>query len=157
MTRRKTNGNRTDLLSTAQPVRVATGQPYGSAQASAQAQTAVPLPNAQQPPVSPDLVAQQLAQQTPPPEAPIHAPSQRPHEPLTAGLPMGPGAGPEVLARGPGMEASLVGTLRGLYQTNPNSDLAALIAELDMRSESAGPGQMPGTIAPPQVRPSQGV
>jgi hypothetical protein len=31
------------------------------------------------------------------PVTPLYAPSQRPDEPITTGIPMGPGAGPEVL------------------------------------------------------------
>lgn len=130
MSRKKTGGNRTDLLSKPQPVRVATGQAYGAATASTQAQQAAPLPQAQ---VPPDQLALAAAQATPPPQQPIHAPTARPGEPITAGLPVGPGPGPEVLARSPSVDATLLGTLRGLYQANPNSDLSKLIATLELR------------------------
>jgi len=105
--------NRSDL--TAQPVRVATGQPYGEAGAQAAAQRAVPLPQTPGPPT--------VAAAPPvsgPPGGPypgevtsLQAPTQRPNEPLTHGLPMGPGAGPEVLP-----------------QTAPPDNVGSLVARL---------------------------
>lgn len=75
-----------------QPVRVPTGRPYGEAQKIEQAQRDVPLPQAPQ--VDPIAAATEAA-------APIDfglgglfAETQRPEEPVTAGLPVGPGPGP---------------------------------------------------------------
>jgi len=85
--RRKANPN--------QPVRVASGQPYGQRQQQEQAQRAQPLPNA-------DAIFQQamaaagegggLVGAEPLPDM-----SQRPDEPVTFGLPTGAGPGPEAL------------------------------------------------------------
>lgn len=81
--------NRTDMT---QPVRTATGQPYGQAQALEQAQQAAPLP--QQAPMDQILGAAQNFNFNP---VQLNAPTARPNEPITQGLPMGAGAGPEVL------------------------------------------------------------
>lgn len=98
---------------TKQPVQVPTGGPYGSGVASAQAQQAVPLPQAgaaSSPvleggggpatgispsggPPSPDS-AVMAAQGMPPINLNMGAPTDRPGEPITTGMAMGPGAGP---------------------------------------------------------------
>lgn len=100
---------RSDLR--AQKVQTAPGQGYGAAAAQAAAQKIVPMAAAPAPPapaapapagqsafggdmghiVMPDNYLQ------PGEVTPLHAPTQRPGEPLTHGLPVGPGAGPEVL------------------------------------------------------------
>lgn len=108
--------NRSDLIEKPrQPVRVATGQAYGQAGAQTAAQQAVPLP-----------------QQPAPPRAapvPFDAPTARPAEPVTAGLPLGPGPGPEVL--GAMGDDTILMQLRALYQAYPNSELRALIEEYE--------------------------
>lgn len=63
------------------------GQTYGDQAQQQRALQVVPLPN-QAPP----------GPQAPPPGAvPFDHPTQRPNEPVTAGLPSGPGPGPEML------------------------------------------------------------
>lgn len=113
-------GNRTDLQTSA-PVAVATapGQQYGqrAAQAAAQQQLPVAPPpgpaSAAPPPTAPNSTPQPQGQSplagllanpptlhptSPEPgESPLTAPSNRPNEPITHGMPMGAGAGPEVL------------------------------------------------------------
>ena len=79
-----------------------TGLAYGEAQKLQQAQAAVQLGQAtpQAPPAGPqDRMAQaiQAAKSMPAPEGSLLAPSARPNEPLTAGLSVGPGPGPEAL------------------------------------------------------------
>lgn len=94
--------NRTDLNAgpripagpSTQPVRVATGQAYGAAGQQRAAQQAIPLPQA---PAS-GAPMPQGSGVMPGDLGPITAPSTRPGEPLTHGLPTGPGGGPEVLA-----------------------------------------------------------
>ena len=61
-----------------------------------------------------------------PPQA-LMAPSQRPNEPVQTGLPVGPGAGPEVLPTVEGRELS-VATLKALYRRFPAPELADAIA-----------------------------
>ena len=90
----------------------APGQPYGENIDQLQAQAVIPLPQ-QQPPVAggnptgppptqegdpmANLLA--LAQGTPPPAGGLFGPTQRPIEPITTGLPVGPGAGPEAIVQ----------------------------------------------------------
>lgn len=78
------------------------GQPYGEAGKQLAAQTAVPMSPL---PVAPAAPAQAVPQQPmgpAPGELPgLLDPSGRPDEPLTHGLPFGPGAGPEIFAPPP--------------------------------------------------------
>lgn len=101
--------NRVDIAAHGgqQPIRTPTGMAYGQAGALADAQRGAPLPQA---PAQPTLPVQRSPQQQDgqarlaqaiqdaqamgAPGAPINAPSERPHEPLTAGLPIGAGPGP---------------------------------------------------------------
>jgi len=76
--------NRSDL--NAQPVRAKSGQGYGERKRAEDAQRAVPLPQTRQP---------------------FARPTERPTEPITAGLPMGAGPGPEVLANQPSGDPDL--------------------------------------------------
>lgn len=92
------------------PVRTATGQTYGQAGAQAAAQSAVPMA----PPSS---------------STPINAPTTRPNEPVTAGMPTGPGPGPETTLQ------TQVDTTRqqlaALYRLYPNNDLLGLLEDYD--------------------------
>lgn len=115
---RKPRPNRTDLL--AQPTRVATGQGYGKAQAAQQAQSAVPLP--QQAPAGqinmPAVLAQAQAFQMP---TGLAAPTDRPNEPLTAGMDMGAGPGSEILDN-PGPDGLLVRGMAALKAMGADTD-----------------------------------
>lgn len=112
----------------------ATGQPYGAAGAQLKAQAAVPLPGntpgtapAAPPAGRPDFAsvlaaASGFASET----GGLRGPSTRPDEPVTAGLSLGPGVGPD-----PGMERSgddpTLAELRAIYSLYPNPDLLELI------------------------------
>lgn len=123
--------NRTDLnVNRSLPVEVASGQRrFGAAAEQERAQRVVPLaaprawvapPSFQAPATSP--VA-------------LDAPSARPGEPLTHGAPIGPGAGPEVLAAH-GLDTSDPSdVLRALYARFPSEDLRELLEDVD---EGAG-------------------
>jgi hypothetical protein len=97
---------RTDLQSH-QPVRTAPGQTYGVATQQAKAQQAMPLPaggaNAGPLPQSPTpggpggAPSSLGAGPMPGGLGALHAPTDRPSEPITHGLPTGAGGGPEVL------------------------------------------------------------
>lgn len=104
-----------------QPVRVPTGQQYGAATQQAQAQRSVPLPQGQSVPSSAPPAAS-LAPVTAliPPNPFTTGTTHRPDEPLTAGMPFGPGAGPEVLA----------------HNSSPNAPIADIIATLAASSGS---------------------
>ena len=122
-------GNRTDLLVKDQPVQAPTGLPYGEAQQLQQAQQGQAVPQPQTPPQSLDVQAHQAAQNTQPPSQLIHAPTERPDEPLTTGLPTGPGAGPAVLGSGDPNADPAINALKGLVARYPSRDLNALLAE----------------------------
>jgi hypothetical protein len=97
-------GNRSDLNAGAKPVPVSAvpGQQYGAAKAQMDAQRAVPMQGTPMPatPGQPGTPDPLLAQANP-----VYAgdhgdptrPTERPNEPVTAGLPVGAGPGPEVL------------------------------------------------------------
>ena len=91
-------GQRTDLN---QPISTVPGQEYGMAKQQADAQRAIPMAAS---PVAPAPAQPQQPQgQRPsmpqPGTMPHLDPTNRPEEPVTAGLPFGPGAGPEAIAR----------------------------------------------------------
>lgn len=145
------SGNRTDLANT-QP----TGLPYGEAGALQAAQAATPIaaapsgppPGPSGPPQPPGAgpgvpggtnpppggLASILAaaQAMRPPSGPgLSAPTMRPSEPVTAGLPSGPGPGPEILGIG-GPPSPLAQTLQAAAQATGSgllSNLAAQVAQ----------------------------
>lgn len=134
--------NRSDMRRNQAPK--ATGnQTYGDASQQLASQAAMPLSRAAAPvqaagssPAVPPQAAPPTTGGGGPPVIPsLSAPTSRPNEPLTAGLATGPGAGPEALNL-PNANAEdnrTAAMLRGMYQAYPNSDLAALIAEMDAR------------------------
>jgi hypothetical protein len=62
---------------------------------------------------------------------PLDAPTQRPDEPLTAGLPVGAGPGPEVLGALGGGGEDVATQLRAIYARFPNEDLRSLLELID--------------------------
>lgn len=97
-----------------------TGQTYGEGARQQASQRVVPTGP---PPTEPgaDIV-------------PLNAPTQRPNEPITAGLPMGPGPGPEALApiaMAPGSREDLALRVRAIASRYPNPVLFALIQDLE--------------------------
>lgn len=97
--------NRSDLNTNrgALPVMAATGQQYGKATAQREAQRALPMgappPPAVGPVASSPATGPTVPGQLPGQLVPLDAPSQRPNEPVTAGVPVGAGGGPELLGR----------------------------------------------------------
>ena len=98
------HARRTDLDQ--QPVRTATGQPYGQGKQLAEAQGAVPLPQSPGPaagpgagstPPGPGADPLGLAAQMTPPGPGLSGPTMRPHEPVTAGLDQGVGPDSSIL------------------------------------------------------------
>lgn len=124
----------------AQPARAATGLPYGEHQALVRSQQQIPLPASPAlpagPPSSPPAGAPVAAGNLPdasigaalgmiPPSSPgLLGPSQRPQEPVTAGLPSGPGPGPEVV--GPPPVPTLADRMDAIAQANGDPQLAQL-------------------------------
>jgi hypothetical protein len=56
----------------------------------------------------------------------LYAPTQRPEEPITTGIAMGPGAGPEVLGLNNYQPQSLSQTLASMLPYDTNGEIAAL-------------------------------
>ena len=115
---------RSDL---AQGVRTAPGQTYGAAKAQADAQRAIPLP--QTPAPQPSAAAGQWA--GPPDPGLLHAPSTRPDEPVTAGLSIGAGAGPEALVGRGASNDDVVLRLYAAYRVAPTEGLRSAIEQLE--------------------------
>jgi len=103
--------NRTDL-NASMPVATQTGQDYGQAAAQQAAQRSIPVAAQpvqgvqsnpitqgvnQQAPQPQTITGQMPQQQVYPGELKFDHPTDAPEEPITAGLPMGDGAGPEAL------------------------------------------------------------
>lgn len=118
--------NRSDLNARRLPITTGRGQPYGTATAQSQAQQAVPMarPGLTTPGTPPEAAAA-----VPRASVPLDAPTSRPDEPVTSGLPIGSGAGPESLFAPMTDSTSL--EIRALYQLFPNNYLLSLIEELD--------------------------
>ena len=140
-----TTSNRTDLATPA-PALTAPGQEYGQAAAQQAAQQSIPTAGGQN--VSPGggggpqpqdhnaMLAAMGNAPTPGGHGPIDRPTERPNEPVTHGLPVGPGGGPEVLtgigaaAREGTIEQGTLQNLLVNMAANPNAtqairDLAA--------------------------------
>jgi hypothetical protein len=114
--------NRKDL---AQPKLVSQGQEYGQRQSQERALSSVPLKNnaTQLPAPQTDRVpTDDLRGQIPN----MSTPSLRPEEPITAGLPIGPGAGPEALSLAEGGNKEL-SVYRAIFARYPSEDLRRMI------------------------------
>jgi len=99
-----------------QPQRVPTGLPYGAAQALQAIEQAAPMQ------ASPPL----------PPVTPIHAPSQLPGQPVTAGANAGPGPDASVLFNNAPTQpqgSPLVQALSQASASDPSGSLALLLNE----------------------------
>ena len=124
-------GNRQDLNL---PTTTVPNQEYGEAAQQAAAQNAIPMAAGQRNPSPQAPAAPQSAAPTTPLPSPgsvdLFAPTQRPEEPVTHGLPVGEGAGPEVLGpMGDGraaMQAELERLASGPYATPEIHALAQL-------------------------------
>jgi hypothetical protein len=117
------------------PMQAATGQTYGKHAEQIAAQRAVPMagppstatapaPHASAPirPVQGPLPGQVL---------PLDAPSTRPNEPLTAGMPLGAGPGPEALGDLAGIGEDVNMALRAIFNRFPNEDLRRVLEMID--------------------------
>lgn len=109
--------NRSDLST--QRVQAMPSRQYGSGARQERAQQAVPLPqeNPLPPPGDPTVA--------------INAPTARPDEPITAGMPFGPGPGPEAMPQ-PGITVdNAAAIVRGLYQQYQYPELLDIVRELE--------------------------
>lgn len=116
--------NRTDMH---QPIKAASGGPYGEVTALKNAQKVIPLPNATPGPASPPTTGGGVP--VAPGDINFEGPTQRPNEPVTAGLPNSAGPGPEVLNL-PNDAATTAAHLRTMYANVPaarNNDFLRLV------------------------------
>jgi hypothetical protein len=95
-----------------QSAKYISGLPYGQGQETYNQQTSAPMAgsNIQQP-------KPQLLEPTP-----LMAPTQRPDEPVTAGINSGPGPGSEVMMDRPNQAYTLTQTLQQLIKYDPSGD-----------------------------------
>lgn len=127
--------NRSDLT---QAPSAAPNQVYGQRAAQLRSQASLPLPQQAPPPgagagaATPTGTSAQPGGGAPPPQSlgPLNAPTQRPGEPITAGLNTGPGPGPEALQTG---VLNPVDEIRAMFAVYPNDDTRRLLAYLDGR------------------------
>lgn len=125
---------------------VAAGQPYGQRQATERALAAVPIPGPQTapqpqggPPGSVDPIAD--AQAMAPPSGSMFAPTTQPGVPVTAGLPSGPGPGPDALGQPPNPDAAQLQSLVPLLEilaSGPSSTYATRNFLRTLRSTVGG-------------------
>jgi len=97
-----------------------TGQTYGTAARQEASQKVVPTGP---PPTEPGAGI-----------VPLNASTQRPNEPITAGIPMGAGPGPEAIAPvgiQPGSKEDLILTIRAVASRYPNPAVLALLSDLE--------------------------
>lgn len=127
-----------------EPITTVPGQGYGQAAAEKTAQRAIPVqgtPVASTPQAPQGGGGAAASASLAPPQAPpvtpgslvgLDAPTQRPNEPVTAGLPSGPGPGPEALTGvgSAGQVHAKVADLLGNLARQPGAtpDVAALAA-----------------------------
>ena len=111
------------------PVAAPTGLPYGVRGQMIAAQRSVPMgPQGSTAPTPAAPAAPPAPAGPVPGSLPFTGPTQRPNEPITAGLPMGPGPGPEVLSGQIGAANQNVRTLLNSLASAPGA--TADIAEL---------------------------
>lgn len=116
----KAYANRSDLNTAAPPGTAATPahgpDPFGNQAAAQRAQQIIPV----QPPPQPGSFGA------------LDRPSERPGEPITEGMAMGAGRGPEVLPVPIG-ENRVVDELRAIFAVNPTPALAEMLRRAQMR------------------------
>jgi len=124
--------NRSDLTGQKLPIATAPGEPYGESKQLRQAQRAVPMAGPQTPAAPVPAQPQTGAGGAAGPDLasilgnlrPLTGPT-RTANPVTHGLPVGPGAGPEVLST---PSDDYLGQLRAIYSQHPTEALRELIA-----------------------------
>ena len=119
--------NRTDLTGDSrsqEPITVAPGQPYGEATAQRNAQREVPIGSTPMPTPNVAPTASPAQPQPGPGELPFLEPTQRPNEPVTAGMASGPGPGPAPAPVAPRLSQSMLdAAMRGGSDTLANMAL----------------------------------
>lgn len=132
---------RTDLNARL-PVTTPTGLPYGENQALANAQRSIPMASAPTPTAAPAGGPSPAPGGTPstplpvPGARPFLRPTERPNEPVTAGLPTGAGPGPEALgAFGQGMGGGMADMLNQAAQAAGSPTLSFLARQASAQGQ----------------------
>jgi hypothetical protein len=99
---------------------------YGAGVEMAATKAGAPL--AKTPDVNPVSLSEQGMAPSQTPVTPLFAPSQRPDEPITAGIAMGPGPGPEVMGARP-IQIKTSDTLAKLLPFDDTGEIAILYQE----------------------------
>ena len=99
---------------------------YGAGVEQAAIKAGAPL--AKTPDVRPTSLTEQGMAPSQQPVTPLFAPSQRPDEPITAGIAMGPGPGPEVMGARP-IQIKTSDTLAKLLPFDDTGEIAILYQE----------------------------
>jgi hypothetical protein len=120
--------NRTDMQNTAQKVakQAAKGQTYGKASEQMRSQSAVPMASGDV--TTPSVPVPERPSVTPGMFGRLDRPTDRPGEPVTTGVNVGPGPSGAQLGLPSALgNLSPVEEIRALYELYPNDDLAALL------------------------------
>ncbi len=115
--------NRSDLRT--QKIQVPPSKEYGQGERLRAAQQTVPMAGTPSAPPTAGAGGAAPVYSRPSDTPNLTDPTQRPNEPLTAGLPFGAGPGPE--AMGPPPMSDVEARLRALYAVHPTTELRELI------------------------------
>ena len=103
----------------------APGGAYGQRAELTELASGAPMPQGQQPAAVPQMAPRQQISQIP--SVGIFEPTQRPDEPITAGLATGEGPGPEVLQTPVTAPDQLAVLARAMFAANPTPQLRRLV------------------------------
>ncbi len=111
---------RTDLNVSQQPARYISGLPQGQGQATYDQQTAAPMAGTAEVPMAlPDVT-------------PLTAPTQRPDEPITAGVDFGPGPDSTVIKL-PNTQPTVLNIIQQIAENDPSGDSELIFLALQNR------------------------
>lgn len=121
-----------------QPMSTVGGQPYGQATADLNAERVQPLPGQPGPPAPQQGGGDAGPAQMPTYHGkPFDRPSERPNEPITAGMPFGAGPGPEALSA-PAPDSVHTGAMTQLLQKFAPTDASGVVAQLLVKAQQDG-------------------
>lgn len=114
---------RTDMNVSKQPVRYISGGQYGEGSQTLAQQQAAPMAGKPQPStaLNPSAVRSMMEK-----VVPLSAPTQRPDEPITAGMPFGMGPGPEAMELPMPVAPRLSSVLEELMRYDDTGDIAEI-------------------------------
>jgi hypothetical protein len=111
---------RTDLNVSNQPARYISGLPYGQGQATYDQQVAAPMAGTAEVPMAMPEVTR------------LTAPTQRPEEPITAGVDFGPGPDSTVINL-PNTQPTILNVIQTIAENDPSGDAELIFLDLQNR------------------------